>query len=72
MGDALKSMPSVGSFPDSPLLTNPEQVKQILAGASTPLLAEHGMAAARISSETSGTAKTARPGNSGPGAPQQK
>ncbi|HEY6926592.1 MAG TPA: penicillin-binding transpeptidase domain-containing protein, partial [Steroidobacteraceae bacterium] len=41
MSEALKGQ-RVGAFPDSPLLTNPDQVKQILASASgPPLLAEH-------------------------------
>lgn len=41
MGDALQGQ-RVGAFSDSPLLTNPDQVKQILASASgPPLLAEH-------------------------------
>ena len=59
MTDALKGSEPVGGFPDSPLLTNPDQVKEILAGASTPLLAEHGVAAA--SSNSSGVVKTAQP-----------
>jgi len=60
MTDALKGSEPVGGFPDSPLLTNPDQVKEILAGASTPLLAEHGVAAA-ASSNSSGVVKTAQP-----------
>lgn len=44
MSAALKGQ-RVGAFPDSPLLTNPDQVKQILASAAAPpLLAEHPVA----------------------------
>jgi penicillin-binding protein 1A len=40
MSEALKGNQPVGGFPESPLLTKPEQVKQILASASTDFLAE--------------------------------
>src|SRR5205823_12607424 len=46
MSEALKARP-VEDFPQSPLLTNPDQVKEILASAGTQtLLAEHGESAA--------------------------
>ena len=45
MSEALKARP-VEDFPQSPLLTNPDQVKEILASAGTQtLLAEHGESA---------------------------
>jgi penicillin-binding protein 1A len=45
MSEALKTRP-VEDFPQSPLLTNPDQVKEILASAGTQtLLAEHGASA---------------------------
>jgi penicillin-binding protein 1A len=49
MADALKGSPSVGGFPDSPLLIRPDQVKEIMASASTALFAEHGLAASSTS-----------------------
>ena len=48
MSEALKARP-VEDFPQSPLLTNPDQVKEILASAGTQtLLAEHGEAGRQL------------------------
>src|SRR5439155_7703511 len=69
MTDALKVTQPVGGFPDSPLLTNPDQVKEILAGASTPLLAEHRVPAAAGSSST---VKVAQPRSAGAADAQQR
>jgi penicillin-binding protein 1A len=52
MSEALKGNQPVGGFPKSPLLTKPEQVKQILANASTDFLAERkGPASAALNTE---------------------
>jgi len=45
MSEALKGSQPVGGFPESPLLTKPEQVKQILASTSTGFLADRKTAA---------------------------
>ncbi|MGH9430254.1 MAG: penicillin-binding protein 1A [Terriglobia bacterium] len=65
MSHALQGQP-VRNFPDSPLLTNPGQVKQILASAATPsLLTEVPGAAPALSQNTpptkpAGAAQTAK------------
>ena len=68
MGEALKGNQPVGGFPQSPLLTKPEQVKQILASASTDFLAERRTPApallnvAKFPNLTSARRKSAQPG----------
>jgi penicillin-binding protein 1A len=77
MSEALKGH-RVGTFPDSPLLTNPDQVKEILARASgPPLLAEHpaGTGAGPIPSANADPAKTRarlKPGAAAPGGQVEK
>ncbi|MGH9452849.1 MAG: penicillin-binding protein 1A [Terriglobia bacterium] len=56
MSHALESQP-VRNFPDSPLLTNPDQVRQILASAATPSL----LTAAPASAVASAVIQNAQP-----------
>lgn len=80
MGEALKDQPTE-DFPNSPLLTSPEQVKEILASAGPErLLAEHASAAAGNSPARSapttpgpvgGTVRAADPNATAPSPPPQ-
>lgn len=66
MSQALKQQP-VQSFPDSPLLTNPDQVKQILASAGPggAVPAQTPAASAGASSITPSSSQTVAPPGSG-------